>query len=215
MTDADADCYSLVRDCIIECEGEYGYPINLIDRNYPYPDCFERTTTDRALYMERLAEIRNDLVGLAMDVDPWMWKYLFLCDADIEVDDMVLERLYRNCENYGKTVWAAQVKNGERGTYNYLWRDKDGSYVRLDRYPRPLRGITQVAMSGACWMIPREAIVRLLNDGPLFTPNMAGEEIGLCERLYDIGYKIYVDPMAETIHHMSEGRSYNSDEIIR
>lgn len=57
--------------------------------------------------------------------------------------------------------------------------------------------------SGACLMIPTEIITQLMGFSDEFAPAYC-EDADLCLRILGLGYKIYYNPAAKVIHHLSK-----------
>jgi hypothetical protein len=150
-------------------------------------------------YNTRMSYLRNYMIDQFLETD---CTQLFFCDSDIYIRDNVLERLSNIASTRSLTCVAAVVRNGAVGIYNYLMRRPDGKgYTRRPFAASPVAGLTDVDLTGACWIVPRSAV---LTGYCRYGHSVDGNDAYFCEKLIRSGYRLLVDSGSQTLHHMEK-----------
>lgn len=151
-----------------------------------------------------LAALRNRFLDLFLETDG---DYLLSIDSDVIPPPDTVRRLLELMD--GQTIAGAALCNvaGQKldghTPGNFMVMDGNGLIRHPDSYS--LIGTVDVAVIGACYMIPRQVIV----DGVRYSAHPQGEDIPFCESAAAKGYlvKVILDLVCD--HRMIEGGDDN------
>jgi hypothetical protein len=148
-----------------------------------------------------LAALRNRFLDFFLETDG---NYLLSIDSDVIPPPETVKRLLGLMD--GKTIAGAALCNvaGQKldgHTPGNFMIEQDGQIVHPDPYP--LSGVMDVAVIGACYMIPRQAIM----DGVRYSANPQGEDIPWCLSAKEKGYSVKVVLDLVCDHRMIEPNS--------
>lgn len=145
-----------------------------------------------------LAKIRNRFLELFLQTDG---EYLLSIDSDIIVPADIIKQLLPLAD--GKTMVGAAISNipncrlDGQVPGNFMFFDQEtGSMHHPKRYTP--RGILDVDVVGACYLIPRKVI----KDGVRYGPDRQGEDIPFCKKAKELGYKLKVKFGIDCEHRM-------------
>lgn len=153
--------------------------------NYPH---WNRGDYSKNQY-KHLAEMRNKLIEMVLETDA---MYFLSVDSDIIVPPDILTRLLAAVNGSQNVVMAAAISNiPERkldgnAAGNFLINDSLGIPLHPPEYP--LKGIIEVDVTGAVYLIPR----RLLEDGVRYGSHPLGEDFPFCKQAKEKGYSLRV-----------------------
>lgn len=168
----------------------------------------KRITTDSSVgedrthyglnFYEHLANIRNKFLDLFLNSSNA--SYLFSCDSDIIVPPNILEELLRHANE--NTIVGCAISNitgkelDGKIPGNFMRLTPQKLMVHVMDYPK--KGLLDVDVIGACYLIPRKAI----EDGIKYAPNVQGEDIPFCLSAKQKGYRLLVDFNTSCKHEM-------------
>jgi cellulose synthase/poly-beta-1,6-N-acetylglucosamine synthase-like glycosyltransferase len=186
--------------------------IDIIDTEYGSPDERGKRRKTDGQY-ERFATLRNMVLDYVLSTDA---DYYVSIDSDIVVHPDLVSRLVAQMEarpEYG--MIGAIVNNTRRrdmkrkyprAIYNFgkkLDKINKGSQIRMKPLCKFKRyEFIDVDYTGACMILN----MKMLRENPevRWGPHRQGEDLYMCERIDEAGYKIGVDTSIVTLHLMDE-----------
>lgn len=144
-----------------------------------------------------LAFLRNRFVELFLETDA---DYLLSVDSDIIVPPHIVARLMSGNKNL---IVSAAISNipGKRldgKTAGNFMIYQNGILIHPPQYP--LQGHMDVDLTGAVYLIPRQA----LEDGVRYGPHPVGEDAAFCFQAKEKGYSLRVILDLECDHRMNK-----------
>jgi hypothetical protein len=153
-----------------------------------------------------IAKLRNEMVDRVLRRWPGA-THIWSVDSDVEPAADCLELLLGE----DRSIMAAVVRNGDK-VWNFMCGlERKGENLEPTRYGDEglrleyLSETFSVYLLGACVLIRRGV---LESDDPVrYGANPRGEDFPFCSLALEIGYSLFVHPLARTRHHMRQGEA--------
>lgn len=158
---------------------------------------WERNTRQKDNFAH-YANMRNKFLELFLTTSA---DYLLSVDSDVIVPPDIVERLMEHQD--GRTIIASAISNVADkqldgmtpGNWMYMM---NGAMTHPQNYP--LSGVHDVDLTGAVYMIPRQAIV----DGVRYFPHYQGEDVPFCIDAKEKGYSLKIHMDVRSVHCMTK-----------